>query len=420
MSSSKQPESRHDLDIQNPTQNLFTDEKHAITTPPAQNIAYNFPSGMDLPFAKDSTPPNPPARKFGRLPRFLYGGIGLIIVTLWIGLTLYIAKTETSWSALQQNEFDQILRNADINKTSAISLEGALKDFNTISRTLTIEWSGLFRDLGNLEMDPVPLANGTYPNLPFPVEIYRDVPTTLWIWADRYEPGREHELLWYKLYNDSVRPIAVIGLTEEDSFETEISFKQATGKNELTRLPLFGYPYDEWSGSISFIANDGWANRHWGLNKSFVFPLTSARLTDHTLNWRFDLVPTNDCEYEKPNITTVLSQLNVGPDYDLTRLNNETLSWVVVPCRLKLDLHATRPPLVRFAAVLSLIVNWTSTFFVFVLTCEVIVMGRGYMLSGTDLLGVTFTSLFALPSVRLLLPGAPDFGALSAPHRYHP
>ena len=51
------------------------------------------------------------------------------------------------------------------------------------------------------------------------------------------------------------------------------------------------------------------------------------------------------------------------------------------------------------------------------------------MLSGTDLLGVTFTSLFALPSVRLLLPGmlrvfpqsslwdlhilgAPDFGAL--------
>jgi hypothetical protein len=27
------------------------------------------------------------------------------------------------------------------------------------------------------------------------------------------------------------------------------------------------------------------------------------------------------------------------------------------------------------------------------------------MLSGTDLLGVTFTALFALPSVRLLLPG---------------
>jgi hypothetical protein len=32
-------------------------------------------------------------------------------------------------------------------------------------------------------------------------------------------------------------------------------------------------------------------------------------------------------------------------------------------------------------------------------------MRRGFMLSGTDLLGVTFTALFALPSVRLLLPG---------------
>jgi hypothetical protein len=60
-----------------------------------------------------------------------------------------------------------------------------------------------------------------------------------------------------------------------------------------------------------------------------------------------------------------------------------------------------------------LVVNWTSTFFIFVLTCEVLIMRRGFMLSGTDLLGVTFTSLFALPSVRLLLPGAPDFGALS-------
>jgi hypothetical protein len=31
---------------------------------------------------------------------------------------------------------------------------------------------------------------------------------------------------------------------------------------------------------------------------------------------------------------------------------------------------------------------------------------------GTDLLGINFTALFALPSVRLLLPGAPDFGII--------
>jgi hypothetical protein len=77
--------------------------------------------------------------------------------------------------------------------------------------------------------------------------------------------------------------------------------------------------------------------------------------------------------------------------------------------RKKIEITAKRPPLVKFAAVLSLVVNWTSTFFIFILTCEVLIMRRGFMLSGTDLLGVTFTSLFALLSVRLLLPGAPEF-----------
>jgi hypothetical protein len=79
----------------------------------------------------------------------------------------------------------------------------------------------------------------------------------------------------------------------------------------------------------------------------------------------------------------------------------------------KLEFVARRPPIVKFAAVLSVIVNWTSTFFIFILTCEVIIMRRGFTMSGTDLLGVTFTALFALPSIRALLPGAPDFGALS-------
>jgi hypothetical protein len=74
---------------------------------------------------------------------------------------------------------------------------------------------------------------------------------------------------------------------------------------------------------------------------------------------------------------------------------------------------ASRPALVQFTAVLSIVVNWTSTFIIFVLTSEVLLMRRGFMMSGTDLLGVTFTSLFALPSIRLLLPGAPEFGALS-------
>ncbi|CAG7847409.1 SubName: Full=Uncharacterized protein {ECO:0000313/EMBL:CCA68168.1} [Serendipita indica DSM 11827] len=37
-------------------------------------------------------------------------------------------------------------------------------------------------------------------------------------------------------------------------------------------------------------------------------------------------------------------------------------------------------------------------------------MRRGKMLNGTDSLGVCFTALFELPTIRALLPGAPDYG----------
>ena len=40
-------------------------------------------------------------------------------------------------------------------------------------------------------------------------------------------------------------------------------------------------------------------------------------------------------------------------------------------------------------------------------------MRRTYILNETDILGVCISALFALPSVRAILPGAPDFGAIS-------
>jgi hypothetical protein len=40
-----------------------------------------------------------------------------------------------------------------------------------------------------------------------------------------------------------------------------------------------------------------------------------------------------------------------------------------------------RPELVKFAAISAVVVNWISTFFIFILTAEVIVMKREYMLS---------------------------------------
>jgi hypothetical protein len=39
-------------------------------------------------------------------------------------------------------------------------------------------------------------------------------------------------------------------------------------------------------------------------------------------------------------------------------------------------------------------------------------MSRSHILQNSQLLAVCFTALFALPSVRSILPGAPDFGAI--------
>jgi hypothetical protein len=91
-------------------------------------------------------------------------------------------------------------------------------------------------------MEPVPLGNGTSPNIAWPIEVYRDTPTTVWITGSGsfYDPGA----LQYKITNSSIPPIAVIGMTEDDSFDTSISFKQEAEKNNIWKLPLFAYPYD--------------------------------------------------------------------------------------------------------------------------------------------------------------------------------
>jgi hypothetical protein len=93
-------------------------------------------------------------------------------------------------------------------------------------------------------MTLVPLGNGTYPNLPLAVEIYRDTATSLWIWGPEYSPEYDTNL-YYKIQNSSTPAIAVIGTTPEDSFETQISFKQASESNDITKQPLFAYPFDE-------------------------------------------------------------------------------------------------------------------------------------------------------------------------------
>ncbi|CAG8777471.1 3293_t:CDS:1, partial [Acaulospora colombiana] len=113
-----------------------------------------------------------------------------------------------------------------------------------------VEWSGLWQDYGRPDMIPVPLANGTSPNIPWPVEIYRETATSIWINSATFEPadannGTFESPVVYKIANASMPAIATIGMTEDDSFTTEISFKQASDGGDIMKQPLFAYPYDE-------------------------------------------------------------------------------------------------------------------------------------------------------------------------------
>jgi hypothetical protein len=108
---------------------------------------------------------------------------------------------------------------------------------------IAIEWSAFFQD--DFRMAPVPLANGTAPNIVFPLDIYRDTQTVL-----KFPDGRFNSSegpsggATYKLMNTSTPSIAVIGLSQEDSFSTDISFRQGARANDILRQPLFAYPYD--------------------------------------------------------------------------------------------------------------------------------------------------------------------------------
>ncbi|KIM30041.1 hypothetical protein M408DRAFT_328454, partial [Serendipita vermifera MAFF 305830] len=438
-------ESRHDIELQSPIRgsSYMADEKAFPSPPPSssdnaqqqQKLAHRV-SYVGL------GRPAPPTRKYSRdwwkvtwdgaiahktWPRVLYVGFGIIILSIWIGTTFYFATEGARWDRGLDQPFEQRRRNAastgsntqEGGSSPLISLSGSLKSFDPVARSLHIEWSGLYQDTPAAE--PVELANGTYPNTMLPLEIYRDVSTVLFDTRtnDTETPDAEY---WFRIDNSSVTPIGAIGMRPWDSFDTDISFSQYADEANAVNQPQFSYPFDEWKGGLIFVANaqspppfpkNILPTRQGNYSLATVFPLAGARLEDNSLNWRFRLSFENPCFSDSDNITEIIQKAYApGTNIDPILADDLQLATINIACHLDITIVATRPPLVQFAAVMAVIVNWTSTLFIFILTCEVIIMRRGFMLSGTDLFGITFTALFALPSVRMLLPGAPEFGIL--------
>ncbi|KAG8854969.1 hypothetical protein FRB91_002859 [Serendipita sp. 411] len=344
------------------------------------------------------------AVRIGTWPRLIYCCIGFVLMILWLGVMLIFVGNEVKYE--QQNARDTIQRHrtGDSNGESisgSILLKGTLVNFDAGKRSLSVSWSGLYKQDNYSTIvdlaDPLEVNSTTYPD---GIGIYRDVTATPYEYNYTYpellENGTEttqtSKSWMYRVDNDTLKPVGVIGRHQWDSFDTEISFTQKYSKNVWSQ-PMLGYPFDKWQGQIVFVANDIWWATTDNVTNGDVFPLAGIQLADSTLNWRISYTFNNTC----PSPSAL--------DYE----HGE--AW---PAYCYLDIHfdAVRPPLVIFAAVTAVVVNWTCTLFIFILTSEAIIMRRGYMLEGTDILSMCFTALFALPTIRSLLPGAPDYGAI--------
>ncbi|KIM32286.1 hypothetical protein M408DRAFT_216321 [Serendipita vermifera MAFF 305830] len=356
------------------------------------------PNGLPAPYSQDhkgekkkrtkSVPRPNPHRKFskewfnhayktavevGKWPRVAYVLLGLILICVWIGVMLAFANEEVKF---ERNNLEGIsARGASRRDVGATLIKGTLRQFDPDRRSLTVMWSLAYLAIDNKTL----LDYGTSKLDTFHLNLYRDVKAV---------PEDRNSTIWnmegeYRVDNITEIPIAVLGAHPWDSVTTSIDFTQAVAENAWEQ-PLFGYPFDTWAGQIVFAMTDRDSAQETGLNNSFIVSITDAVLADSTFNWRIT-ASTND--------TCSLPEADAG-------------------CELHIDFSGKRPALVIFAAMVALIVNWLITAAIFLVTGEAVIMRRVHILKETDILGVCLTALFALPSVRSILPGAPAFGCI--------
>ncbi|KAG8776563.1 hypothetical protein FRB91_000797 [Serendipita sp. 411] len=331
----------------------------------------------------------------GLWPRLLYCVIGIVCLTIWLAIMLALADTAPQ---IGVGDYDLATAiNSDGSSREFIFLEGSLVNFNTEKRILTISWLGFpspylwgeVTQFGDID-DP------HSPKMREGIEIYRDVS------SERYNAtytSADNVTKWewtYQIDNRTAKPIGVIGMHPWDGFDTDIAFTQKERKS--WRQPLFGYPFDLWHGEVVLVANNVTQSNRFNVNGTGVTEIAGIDLTDHALNWVFIPEVNNTC---------------AGNDR-LATLDFGTLDENTLPpsCHIKIVFRGMRPLVVIICAITAVAVNWTCAIFIFVLTCETVFMRRSYMLQGTDILSMCFTALFALPTIRLLLPGAPDYGVM--------
>ncbi|KIM32358.1 hypothetical protein M408DRAFT_326953, partial [Serendipita vermifera MAFF 305830] len=309
----------------------------------------------------------------GKWPRVVYVLVGLILIGVWIGIMLNFANEQVKFE--RNNLEGTSARGGSQRDIGQVVMKGTLRQFDPDQRSLTVLWSLAYVDTDNKTL----LDFGRTKDDTVHFNLYRDVKA---VPEDRN--STEFDMTGqFRIDNVTEVPIAVLGAHSWDSVTTSIDFTQAVAENAWEQ-PLFGYPFDTWIGQIVFALTDRDFAVQAGLNNSVIVAISDAILADSTFNWRITATTNDTCSVP-------------GDD---------------AGCELHVDFAGKRPALVVFAAMVALIVNWLITVAIFLITGEAVIMRRVHILSETDILGVCLTALFALPSVRSILPGAPGFGCI--------
>ncbi|KAG8842361.1 hypothetical protein FRB91_004230 [Serendipita sp. 411] len=253
-------------------------------------------------------------------------------------------------------------------------LVGQLNTFDSASRNLNLDWTAI--------QVSIPLKNGDILASQIdldrredtvPLAMFRDVLAVpdLGTNITDYQP--------YRIQNPHVKPVGFLGLTQFDQINTNIGMGQKSTNFWLQ--PEFGYPFDVFQGKITWVAANNETITRTGRPGTDVHAISGAILTDSLLNMKvqYKVVPT--CLFDD------------APG-----------------CELIIQFWVTRTGLVKFCVFVVFGINWFVTIALFLLTGESLLLNRHNILESTDIFAVCFSALFALPSVRSLLPGVPGYG----------
>jgi len=320
-----------------------------------------------------------------RIRRALYVSCLLLLIIIWtvVVITFEDREQKEQWANL----------NSDLNDKKAqgifgsfnMVMRGHLRTYESDGNDLTVEWEAILLDDKN---NDIGLGGNTswMANL----AVYRDVHTvpitnqTIITEYQKFYQGvpdvNVSELVLAEVFQPPPPPIGYVGRSTADSVVTDITLNQLSNARPWNQ-PRWGYPFDRAEGSLILVMcfNDtGAALGHQGID---LVPLTGIEITESILGFNIKANSTSTCSTDEG-------------------------------CELAIDFVVARPSVVQFVVIVVVIVNWLVTIGIFLLMCESVALKRAHILKGGDIIGICLTALFALPSVRAILPGAPDFGCL--------